>query len=260
MVQRTLIGALVALVIALVARQTRSLSAGGAIAATVLGTIAAAAGWMWAVLLIVYFVSSTALSHLGGGEKERRTSSVVDKGGERDAAQVAANGGPFAIGALLSLLHPDTRWLALGVGSLAASAADTWATEIGTLCGGQPRSILTFEPLAPGLSGGITAIGTLASVVGAMFVVLAADALGLTRTTAIGPALGGVVGSLVDSLLGAVAQERRWCVACGSATERATHDCGCVTRRQRGLGWMTNDVVNFISGAAGGLLAAWMAR
>src|SRR5690242_14236230 len=130
MVLRALIGALVALAIALVARRTRSLSVSGAVAATVLGTAAAAAGWMWAALLIVYFVSSTALSHLGGLEKELRTSSVVDKGGERDAAQVAANGGPFAIGALLSLLQPDTRWLALGVGSLAASAADTWATEI----------------------------------------------------------------------------------------------------------------------------------
>jgi uncharacterized protein (TIGR00297 family) len=260
MVQRALIGAVAALAIALAARRTRSLSVSGALAATILGTLAAAAGWGWAALLIVYFVSSTALSHLGRVEKERRTSSIVGKGGERDAVQVAANGGAFAVAALLAVLQPDARWVALGIGSLAASAADTWATEIGILFGGRPRSILTFEPLAPGLSGGITAIGTLASAAGASFIVAAALALGLMTNPAIAAALGGFGGALVDSLLGAVAQERRWCAACRSVTERAMHDCGCVTTRQRGLSWMTNDVVNFISAAAGGLLATWMAR
>lgn len=260
MAQRILIGAVLALAISLAARRTRSLSVNGAIAATTLGTLAAAAGWTWAALLIVYFVSSAGLSRLGRAEKERRTASVVEKGGERDAAQVAANGGAFAIGALIALVQPDARWLALGVGSLAASAADTWATEIGTLFGGKPRSILTLEPLPPGLSGGITAIGTLASAIGASFIAGTALAFGLTPRLAMAVAIGGFFGALVDSVLGAIAQERRWCAVCRSVTERATHDCGCVTIRQRGISWMTNDVVNFISGVGGGLLAAWMAR
>lgn len=260
MAQRVLIGAVLALAISLGARRTRSLSVNGAIAATILGTLAAAAGWTWAALLIVYFVSSTALSRLGRAEKERRTASVVEKGGERDAAQVAANGGGFAIGALLALLQPDVRWLAFGVGSLAASAADTWATEIGTLFGGRPRSILTLEPLPPGLSGGVTAIGTLASAIGASFIAACGIALGLTPRLAMAVAIGGFFGAIVDSVLGAVAQERRWCAGCHSVTERVTHDCGCITIRQRGVSWLANDAVNFISGAAGGLLAAWMAR
>ena len=62
-----------------------------------------------------------------------RTASIVAKGGERDAMQVLANGAMFAGAAFAMVLRPDTRWIALGAGALAASAADTWATEIGTL-------------------------------------------------------------------------------------------------------------------------------
>ena len=168
MIGRIVIGAAVASFIALLARRARSLSTTGAIAAAVTGTIATAAGTSWAVLLILYFAASTALSRLGRAEKERRTSAVVAKGGERDALQVSANGLVFTIASLGMVLHPDAHWLALGAGSLAASAADTWATEIGTLYGGEPRSILTGRRLTAGTSGGISTAGTVASVAGAI--------------------------------------------------------------------------------------------
>ena len=50
--------------------------------------------------------------------------------------QVLANGGVFALAALLGAVL-GSPWPAAGsraaLGALAASAADTWATEIGTL-------------------------------------------------------------------------------------------------------------------------------
>lgn len=259
MTLRFVIGIVLASLIAVAARRTRSLAFSGAIAAIVLGTLAVGAAWSWGALLIIYFAASTALSHAGRAEKEVRTASVVAKGGERDAMQVLANGGVFALAALGQIVHPDARWLALGAGSLAASAADTWATEIGTLYGGTPRSILTMRRIAPGTSGGVSLPGLLASALGAVFIAaVAAFAGGRAHATAI--VAGGVAGSLVDSLLGATLQVRRWCGTCDRETERDVHDCGTPTRHARGLHGLDNDLVNLLSNVAGGLLAALIAR
>ena len=251
---------MLAALIAFVARRARSLTVGGAAVATVVGTVAVAAGWNWGVLLIVYFASSTLLSRSGRALKEARTALIVEKGGERDAVQVLANGAIFTGAAIAMLVRPDVRWVALGAGSLAAAAADTWATEIGTLYGGEPRSILSWRRVPAGTSGGITPIGTLAAVSGAMFVAIVAVLLGWTSAVARHIALGGVFGALFDSVLGATVQSRRWCESCGRETERTTHDCGALTRPLRGMNWLDNDLVNFLSNAAGGLLAALLSR
>jgi uncharacterized protein (TIGR00297 family) len=259
---RILVGGLVALCIALIARRARSLSAGGALAAVCIGTIAAAAGVEWAVLLIVYFAASTALSRLGRAEKERRTAAVVEKGGERDARQVFANGLVFTIASIGGVLQPDSLWWALGAGALAASAADTWATEIGTLYGGVPRSILTGRPLTPGTSGGVSLAGTAASIAGALFIAVVAWAgIGIGSAFPFwSVTIGGIVGSIVDSLAGATLQSRRWCADCRCETERRVHDCGATTVARHGLTWLDNDAVNFLSTLVGGLLAASLAR
>jgi len=259
MLTHAFVGLIAAATIAFAARAARSLTTGGAITATVIGTLAVTAGWSWGALLILYFVSSTILSRLGRAEKEKRTSSVVAKGGQRDAVQVLANGGIFAAAAIAMLVDPNIRWIALGAGSLGAAAADTWATEVGTLYGGTPRSILTWRPVPAGTSGGVSLIGTLAALAGATFVAIIATALGWTPRLGTMIAIGGIAGAMVDSVIGATMQSRRWCDGCERETERATHDCGAETRRLRGLPWLDNDAVNFLSNAAGGILAALLA-
>jgi uncharacterized protein (TIGR00297 family) len=249
-------GLVAAATIAFVARAARSLTTSGAVAATVIGTVAVTAGWNWGTLLILYFVSSTVLSRLGRARKEERTSPIVAKGGQRDAIQVLANGGVFAAAAVAMLVDPNIRWIALGAGSLAAAAADTWATEVGTLLGGTPRSILTWRPVPTGTSGGISLIGTLAAVAGATFIGMLARLLGWGPGVVKVVVVGGIVGAVVDSVVGATVQARRWCDACERETERVTHDCGTLTRPLRGLDWLDNDVVNFLSNAVGGILAA----
>ena len=247
----------VALFIALLARRARALSLDGAVVATLVGTLALLAGWRWGLLLICYFATSTVLSRLGNERKTARTISVIEKGGERDAMQVLANGAVFAIAALLAILLPghETRWAALGAGTLAASASDTWATEIGTLVGGTPRSILGFRPLPFGMSGGVTLAGSIAAITGAGVIALIAVALAWPARAAFAAFVGGVAGSTIDSLLGATLQLRRRCVRCDCETERTIHDCGATTSRAGGIAWLGNDAVNLICGAAGGLLA-----
>jgi uncharacterized protein (TIGR00297 family) len=227
-----------------------------------MGTAAAAAGWNWAALLILYFASSTLLSRLGRAEKERRTAAVVEKGGERDAAQVFANGLVFLVAAVMACLAGGERWLAVGAGALAASAADTWATEIGTLYGGEPRSILTGARIAPGTSGGVSLAGTAASVAGALFIALVArlgDGASVDRLPW-AVLVAGVAGAFADSIVGATLQGRRWCETCRRETERQVHDCGTPTSPRRGIAVVNNDAVNFVSTVLGGLLAASLVR
>ena len=259
MAPRVLLGIVLAAAVALAARRARALSSGGALAATVVGAAAVAAGWDWAALVILFFVSSTALSRHGAERKAARTESVVAKGGERDAMQVLANGGPFTLAAALYALHPAPELAVLAGGALATAAADTWATEIGTLAGGEPRSIIHGGRVPAGMSGGVTLVGTLASILGAAAIAGAALLLGWPRAVAAAAAAGGLAGSLADSVLGATVQARRRCEACGVPTERGVHACGRPTRHDGGVRWLDNDWVNLLSGAMGALAALGVA-
>jgi len=257
---RSVAGATLAAIVAGLAWRLRSLSWSGALAAVLVGAAAAAAGWRWAALLIAWFVVSAALSSWRAAAREARTRGVVAKRGARDAVQVAANGALFVGGALLNMPWPGAGWDVFALGALATAAADTWATEIGTLAPHQPRSILTLSPVVRGMSGGVTAVGTLALVVGALAVAGGARLLGWPGTVVVPVALGGVVGALLDSILGATIQERRRCNGCGAPTERQRHSCGSSTQRTGGIRWVSNDMVNVFSGVAGGALAWLLSR
>jgi uncharacterized protein (TIGR00297 family) len=256
---RVAVGLALAAAIALAARRARSLSSSGAAAATLVGTLCVAAGWRWGALLIAFFVTSSALSRFGAAEKERRTGGVVAKGGARDATQVLANGGVFACAAVLWIGSAWDGWVALGAGSLAAAAADTWGTEVGTLYGRRPRLVSTWREVEPGTSGAVTLPGLAASIAGALFVAAAARG---ARLPAPVPAIaaGGIAGALVDSLVGALFQGRRRCARCGVTTERATHSCGALTEPAGGFAWLDNDVVNVICAVAGGAVTLLLSR
>lgn len=253
---RTTLGFLIAGIIALAARAARALNWTGSLAAVVCGTVCAAAGWMWAATLIGYFIASSLISRAGREAKERRTASVVAKGGARDAAQVLANGGVYCAAALAALVWPAPIWAWAGLGALAASAADTWATEIGVLAGWRPRSIVRGTIVHAGMSGGVTLPGILGAALGATVVALIGAATGFPRGATLAALVSGWIGAMIDSLLGATLQQRRRCDDCGEDTELAIHPCGAATRHLAGIRWVDNDVVNLLATFAGFILSA----
>jgi uncharacterized protein (TIGR00297 family) len=214
-----------------------------------------AAGAAWAVLLLAFFLPATALSHWRRSAKDARTAAVVAKGETRDAWQVAANGGVFAALALGSLVAPADWWFAAAAGALAAATADTWATEVGTAVGGTPWGIATLAPVPPGTSGAVSGAGTLALCAGAIFLAGWAGILASSPRTFVAVALGGAGGAMVDTLAGAMIQERRWCPACRAPTERTRHACGMPTDHRGGVRGYGNDHVNLTSCIAGALIA-----
>jgi uncharacterized protein (TIGR00297 family) len=260
---RALGGAIGAGLITANARQNNTLAISGQWAAFATGIIAAAAGWWWAAILIVFFISSTALTRWGGQQKFERTIRTVPQTEQRNATQVFANGGLFALAALEATLTGRPIFVLAALGALAAAAADTWSTEIGTLFGGQPHSIVTWRPVSAGMSGGITPIGTVAGIGGALLIaVLGAVTIGAGNWR-MGTAvlLGGFIGCIADSVIGGTMQSRRWCDRCSEWTERRVHPCGFRTAHRRGFHWMTNDLVNAlatVTGAAATIGVSWL--
>jgi uncharacterized protein (TIGR00297 family) len=252
---RALTGLFLSIIIALVARSRRTLTTSGAIAAIAVATATWSAGWIWGATLIAFFLTSTLLSQLGAARKQNAIGDIVAKGAERDWKQVIANGGPYGAAALLSLVSSDSIWMLAGVGALAASTADTWATEIGTLSS-SPRSIITWRAVPTGTSGGVTLYGTLAAFVGACFIGAFVCVAGWPFTAFRAALTGGFAGSVFDSLLGATVQSRRWCEHCNSGTERAVHGCGHSTKASGGIFWLDNDMVNLLSSISGALIGA----
>ena len=247
-------GALAAALVAYAARKMRTLSTNGAIAGALAGTVAIAAGWSWGLLLLTHFTAASVLSKLGERRKAELVGSVIEKGGERDAGQILANGGVYTISALAFLVSPSAIWYAVGAGALAASAADTWATEVGMLARSEPVSIISGRRVPPGTSGGITLIGTLACVAGALFIGAGAT-LARWPVSFAAVVLGGLAGALADSVLGGTVQARRWCDLCSKPTERQVHSCGTPTRHAQGLELFDNDAVNAVCSGVGALVA-----
>lgn len=255
------IGLFLAVVVAYLAYRVRSLDRSGAYAALVVGTIIfGLGGWHWAILLLTFFVTSSGLSHVFK-DRKREADEKYAKGGQRDAGQVFGNGGIPTLFAALHIFFPAAVWPWLGfAASLAAVNADTWATELGVLNPTPPRLITNLRKVVEkGTSGGVSLVGTLASLAGAGIVGLLAALIsptGIDWKFFVWISIAGLLGSLFDSLLGATVQAIYYCPSCQKETERnPMHSCGTETTQIRGWEWLNNDRVNLACAAFGVVIA-----
>jgi uncharacterized membrane protein len=204
--------------------------------------------------LAAFFVSSNLLSRFGGIPV---TPSLDAKTDRRDLWQVYANGGVAAAVAVVATGRLGFWLLTI---TLAAAAADTWATVLGARSGVSPRLLGFGRTVVPGTSGGMTLIGSAGAALGAATIsAVGAFVSGMSLILPAGTLVGSV-GMVIDSALGALVQGRFYCQSCDAASEWRVHRCGQRTRRTGGLAWLDNDWVNFlttVSAAAAGLLLWW---
>jgi uncharacterized protein (TIGR00297 family) len=212
---------------ALLARLARGVDWSGTLAGAAVAFILIARGPALFLVLLLVFALTLAATRVGRTRKQELRTAEPLSG--RTASQVMAN---LGVAALLAALAP-AGWPLLVLAALAEVAADTSSSEIGMAFPAKTILITTWSPVVPGTDGGISLRGTAAAVVAAALVAASGSVLGLisVRQAAI-VLLAGFLGTLADSLLGALLERP---------------------------GWLTNDLVNLLSTAvAAGIAWAMM--
>lgn len=252
-------------------------------------------------LLILFFFFGTLVTRIGHAAKTHLTQSSTGgtgTGGEgaRSSAQVFANSG-FA--GVLILLHAWLLWnnssspfisstlpiapgphfpvlerlLPIGIiAQYAAVASDTFSSELGILAQTQPFLITApWKQVPRGTNGGVTIEGLIYGALGSFLLTLTAilalffaePGRVVDRRTAVLVTGMGLVGSVLDSVLGAVAQVTVMDMGTGRVVEgpggqrvRVGEGGG---RVQMGWDLLTNNGVNFVMAAGTSLLAMGVA-
>jgi len=249
---RAALGFAISLIIRSLARD--KLTDDGHVAAIITGTLLTAASPVFIVAIIAFFVTSSKLTHYKADQK-RCFDPDHNKGHtRRNAINVICNGG---VSCALSIIYVavqrepvfklsvprdiDASWLFLAIlGSVAGAAADTWASEVGSvlLVSNQKRKakeedvkreklvmcrliVWPMKRVPRGTNGGVSMGGLVASAVGA-FVVACVSLATLLYTKGLSwdsdeerllikvfvasLTVSGFMGSVIDSILGALFQ------------------------------------------------------
>ncbi|KAK3587910.1 hypothetical protein CHS0354_014424 [Potamilus streckersoni] len=211
-----------------------SLDRTGAAAGLVVGFILTISNLCFFSSLLMFFVAASKATKFRS-KKKRMLEEDFKEGGQRNWIQVLCNGGVAAEFALIYMIDVgcteklvnfshdyNASWLSMAVlGSLACSCGDTFASEMGTVFGrlSSSRLITTFKKVPKGTNGGVSIVGTVSSLIGGLLVGMAyyLPLVCLTNVShlenspvqwPIVPLAGlyGILGSTVDSLLGATLQ------------------------------------------------------
>ncbi|RKO85514.1 integral membrane protein DUF92-domain-containing protein [Blyttiomyces helicus] len=269
--------------------QKGSLSRSGALAAFVLGLVTFShPNPVFGAILLAFYLSSSKLTKWKQ-ELKKELEEDFKEGygtrlrGQRTATQVLSNG---LTGTLLTLAHwytvydlapyppgpapclslagtsiPHTILTLAYVGHYACCNGDTWASEIGVLGKGRPRLVTTWREVPIGTNGGVSPLGFAASLAGGTLIGLIAALFLPWDPSCAGSrpfvlliaagTLAGIIGSLIDSLLGATLQRSTY----NAATKKIAGD----HRRMRsgetdrdlihvaGIEVLDNHQVNFVS-------------
>jgi uncharacterized protein (TIGR00297 family) len=253
----------------------KTLSHAGAVAAWIVGFLMVGSGLRGFVLLLFYQIASSATKYKKDW-KEARDATAAE-GSVRGPSQVLACS---IVAVLLSLVHVvwvgeeiaihfDTNYVAasLTCATLAHHAtclADTLASELGILNTSPP--VLITQPwrtVPAGTNGGVTVFGTVMSVVGGALMGFGTAWMdwcsGLTPVptlhfVALG-SLCGLVGSMLDSVLGATVQAtyqnpEDGLIHHGAAPRGYKHICG--------MDILSNVQVNLVSICITSALGGWV--
>ncbi|KZT11193.1 uncharacterized protein LAESUDRAFT_601882, partial [Laetiporus sulphureus 93-53] len=276
----------------------RSLSPSGSLSAFVVGfTMMSVPLRAFGVSLIVFYLIGSRATKVGK-QRKAQLEEGHQEAGYRTAAQVLCNSAPAFVASLLwSALFapnsfiskfvgntvtyetpydpvawcplippPSAQWsrplLFVTLGHFACCLGDTLASELGILSRSPPILITTLKPVPPGTNGGMSAVGTLASLGGGLLMALTLVASLLIESSACrarwtdvalpvvcwGIAAGGL-GSLLDSLMGATIQRTRY----SNTSKRILTDEGSESGADSdikvvsGLDILTNNQVNLLS-------------
>jgi len=218
----------------------------------------------WSIFPLVTFLVLGSLA--GKIRANAKEGGDAKQGLARDHWQVLANGGIFMLLAMLAFLN-ESGWLDSFLGihtevlrfsetchllaliSLSVSCADTLSSDFGRVWGGSPRNIITGKRLIKGVSGGVTGAGFVGAFLGAVSIAIFVfwselSSLGSSVSIFWLVAVFGFIGSILDSVLGILFQAK-YLDEMGNQVDSSESG-----RRSMAAGyrWVTNDVVNAVTG------------
>lgn len=197
--------ALLALLFAVVARVTGSVTDGGAIAGIAVAfVLMLSAGFAGFVPLLTLFVLTLLATRWGWRRKQRL--GLAERSGGRTGWQVLANLGVSACCALPVLWFPEFSDLLLAgaMASLAEAAADTVSSEVGQASARRAYLIVGLRSVPIGTNGAISLPGTLSGFLAAYVIAWVSGAAAVVDWSWVPViALAGAIGMMMDSLLGA---------------------------------------------------------
>jgi uncharacterized protein (TIGR00297 family) len=166
------------------------------------------AGLTWFLLLLAFYLLGGAFTRYGYSHKHK-LGIAQSHGGVRGYKNVYSNSlAPLALAICYGVYGNDVFIYAF-IASVATANGDTLASEIGETSRSKPRMITTFKETETGVDGGVTPLGEVASLAGAIIIGLLATGMGMAGALGIVvAAIGGFLGTNFDSLLGATLQHR----------------------------------------------------
>lgn len=246
------------------------------------GASSLACSWRMGITLLAFFGASSRLTQFR--EELKDVDESHRSGGQRDWQQVFCNALVPTVLALLfgyytgckdiPLSSNSTRYATAAMGGYlgyyACCCADTWASELGQLSQEEPKLITSLRPVRKGTNGGVTWTGFAASLAGGLFMGLVFWSMGAisprlyTVPFQQEPALGqwslvllgaaaGLLGSLLDSVLGATVQFTGF----NRQTQKVTSKPGPDVVHISGYPLLTNNLVNLTSASMVAALTSW---
>lgn len=217
------------------------------LAAALLTCISLCTGWKSALYLAVAYAILVAVDSAVKERAEKKVEGVHKKGSARNVSQVLANGAFAVIASVLYAILHNKAYMYVYLICVAESCADSIASDVGVLSRKKPVSIVTFREVDTGISGGVSALGMLSSLVMCLSLALIGTVcVGFNLQNLLILTLVPYLGMIADSVAGALFQAKYRCAVCGKNTELHTH-CGQKTIRTGGVGIITNSVVNAIT-------------
>lgn len=234
--------------LACIAIKSRSLSVSGGITSLILFYIIGFFGSEPVPVLFtaILFLIATVISFVTHRIYNSRNNSLTARH-MRTGKQILAVGFVASICLIIYYFTDKPFFYALFFLALTEQFADSMASDIGRLTKGRNIDITKFRPIAKGLSGGISLLGTLCAAVGSFILALIPlifGSIGLESYIAL--SLIAFCGTLIDSVLGSLLQALYRCNICGAYTEDEIH-CSGRTELVKGFSIVGNTTVNLMT-------------
>lgn len=190
-----------------------------------------------------------------GKKSEKVTKEINKKSGARDVFQVLSNALAAIIALVVGKISGNDAFVVVYAVALTECLADSLASDVGVLSKKPPVDICTLKPIKRGLSGGVSALGTLAAFLGCLSMsIFTLIFFGFHAKYFLSILIIPMLGITIDSIIGSRIQAKYTCSRCGKLTEKPMH-CDTPSTLTGGLKFITNDAVNFISNLSSALIA-----